>query len=175
MNDVPEIHTDRLLLRSFRDSDINEYAEMCGDTEVMRYLSNGQPMNRENAWRHMAMIIGHWHFRGFGLWAAELKETGELAGRIGCWQPEGWPGLEVGWTLKQKFWGKGLAFEGAKASLCYAFETLNADRVISIIHPENIRSIKLAKRLGEHFDKVAEVKGSLVHIYAIDRAASVRT
>jgi RimJ/RimL family protein N-acetyltransferase len=171
MNDIPEIQTDRLLLRSFRETDIDEYAEMCADPEVMRYLSKGQPICRDEAWRQMAMIIGHWKFREFGLWAAEYKETGELAGRIGCWQPEGWPGLEVGWTLRQKFWGKSLAFEGAKASLKYAFEKLNADRVISIIHPENVRSIKLAERLGEHFDKVAELKGSVVHIYAIDRVA----
>ena len=44
------------------------------------------------AWRSMAMVVGHWSLRGFGLWAIEERESGRLAGRVGCWQPEGWSG-----------------------------------------------------------------------------------
>ena len=92
-------NSDRLLLRMFRESDLDAYAEMCGDAEVMRYLGDGHTFTRAEAWRNMALVIGHWQLRGFGLWAVEERSTGLLAGRVGCWQPEGWPGFEVGWAL----------------------------------------------------------------------------
>ncbi len=72
----------------------------------------------------MAMFVGHWSLRGYGLWAAEERATGEFVGRIGLWNPEGWPGLEVGWLLDCACWGRGLATEGARAALAYAFTTL---------------------------------------------------
>jgi hypothetical protein len=72
---IPTIETNRLVLRAFRQTDIDEYAAMCADTEVMRYLSGGTPMNREDAWRHMAMILGHWQLRGYGLWAVTDMPT----------------------------------------------------------------------------------------------------
>ena len=89
----------------FRESDLDAYAEMCGDPEVMRYLGDGHRFSRAEAWRNMALVIGHWQLRGFGLWAVEEKRTELCVGRVGCWQPEGWPGLEVGWALRRQFWG----------------------------------------------------------------------
>ncbi len=105
--------SERLVLRMFRESDLDAYADMCGDAEVMRYLGDGHTFSRAEAWRSMAVVIGHWQLRGFGLWAVEERSTGLLAGRVGCWQPEGWPGLEVGWALRREFWGSGYATEAA--------------------------------------------------------------
>lgn len=97
---VPTIETERMVLRPFRDDDLDAYAAMSADPEVTRYLSgDGATMSREDAWRSMAMLAGHWTLRGYGTWAAELKATGELAGRVGLHNPEGWPGLEVGWAF----------------------------------------------------------------------------
>jgi RimJ/RimL family protein N-acetyltransferase len=67
------LESKRLLLRMFRESDLDAYAEMCGDPEVMRFLGDGQPMPRALAWRSMALVVGHWHLRGFGLWAVEER------------------------------------------------------------------------------------------------------
>ena len=102
----------RLLLRMFRESDLDAYAAMCGDPEVMRYLGDGYPLTRAEAWRNMALVLGHWQLRGFGLWAVEERATGLLAGRVGCWQPEGWPGLEIGWALRREFLGPRLRHRG---------------------------------------------------------------
>src|SRR5437868_1248835 len=112
---VESLETDRLILRMFRESDLDAYAEMCGDAEVIKYLG-GVPMTRSEAWRNMAMVLGHWQLRGFGLWAVEDRHSGVLVGRVGCWRPEGWPGLELAWTLRRAFWGRGYATEAARAA-----------------------------------------------------------
>ncbi len=162
------METERLVLRMFRESDTDAYAEMVADPEVMRFLG-GSPLPRAEAWRNMAMVLGHWHLRGYGTWAVEEKGSGELGGRIGCWQPEGWPGLEVGWALRRRFWGRGYATEAARASMDYAFNELGQTRVISLIDPENVNSIRVAERLGEKPEGEWEVFGTKVIIYAVGR------
>ena len=76
------LETDRLLLRMLRESDLDAYAEMCGDPEVMRYIGDGQPLARPMAWRKMAMMLGHWSLRGYGLWAATERSSGDLVGHL---------------------------------------------------------------------------------------------
>lgn len=83
------------------------------------------------------------------MWAVEDRATGAFVGKIGFAEPEGWPGFELAWTLARRWWGFGYATEGARAALAYAFGTLKKDRVISLIRPENLASIRVAERLGE--------------------------
>ena len=78
--------------------------------------------------------------------------TGEFVGRVGPWQPEGWPGFEIGWTLRPKFWGRGYATEAAAECVRYAFTAMDRPRVISLIAPGNVRSIRVAERLGERLE-----------------------
>jgi len=170
MIEIPTLHTERLTLRELTDDDFEPYAEMVGDAEVMKYLGeHGRPKSRALAWREMAMFMGHWHLRGFGMWAVEEKASGRLVGRVGCHYPEDWPGFELGWAIAREFWGKGYAFESASKALEYAFDVLNRDHVISIIHRENERSIKLARRLGEDFERETELMGNPVVIYGINK------
>ena len=169
------LQTERLTLRMFRESDLDAYAEMCGDPEVMRHLGDGQPMSREDAWRHMAMVLGHWQLRGYGLWAVEERASGEMIGRIGCYNPEGWPELEVGWALRRRYWGRGYAIEAARASLRFAFTDLNREHVVSVIHPQNAASIRVAEKLGERFERTAQVRGFEVSIYGIWRKELLQT
>ena len=152
------LETERLRLRMFRQEDFEAHAEICADPEVMRYLT-GQPMARHESWRHLAMIVGHWHLRGYGHWAVELRSGGPIIGRLGFWNPEGWPGFELGWTLGRQHWGKGYATEGARAALEHAFTVMGHDHVISVIHPENRASIRVAERLGETFERQTEIPG----------------
>src|SRR5262245_30514928 len=129
------LETDRLILRWFRESDFEEYAQMCADPEVMRFLG-GSPWTPMEAWRHMASVMGHWYFRGHGAWVVEEKESGHLVGRIGLIHPVGWPGFELGWTLARQSWGRGYATEGARRALDYAFNEMDRDHVISCIAPD---------------------------------------
>jgi RimJ/RimL family protein N-acetyltransferase len=164
------LETDRLVLRMLRESDLDAYAEMCADPEVMRYIGDGQPLTRPLAWRNLAMMVGHWSLRGYGQWAAEERCSGVLVGRIGFWHPEGWPGFEVGWTLRRAYWGRGYATEGARRALQYAFTDLKQPHVLSLIHPENAASIRVAQRLGEQLVGPAEVMGKQALVYRITRA-----
>lgn len=163
------LETERLLLRWLRESDFEQYARMCRDPEVMRFLG-GQLMTDIEVWRQMTSFVGHWHFRGYGIWAVEEKSSGRLVGRIGFLNPIGWPGFELGWTLARESWGKGYATEGARKALQYAFTELDRDHVISLIAPENVGSARVAQRLGEKVERTTELFGKEVLVYGIDRA-----
>ena len=111
----PVLETARLLLRQFEERDLDAYAAMSADPEVMRYIADGQTASRAIAWRSMAFFRGHWALRGYGMYVAEEKASGTFLGRIGLFNPEGWPGLEVGWVLAREHWRNGFASEGAAA------------------------------------------------------------
>jgi RimJ/RimL family protein N-acetyltransferase len=165
--DVPTLETERLRLRPFRLGDFEDYAEMCGDPEVARYLS--VRFTREQSWRHLAFVIGHWKLRGYGMWAVEHRSTGAFLGRIGFAHPEGWPGCELAWTLARRFWGCGYATEGARAALAHGFTVMNHECVLSLIQPENRASLRLAERLGESLRGRTELVGKEYLVYGIDR------
>jgi RimJ/RimL family protein N-acetyltransferase len=164
------LETQRLILRLFTARDLDPYAQMCADPEVMRFLG-GRTWTPGESWRQMAAILGHWQLLGYGMWALEERQSGAFVGRVGFIDPPGWPGFELGWALAPPFWGQGLAFEAAEAALEHAFLILGRDHVISLIHPNNTRSLRLAKRLGEKFERTVDFFGDEVGVYGIDRAA----
>jgi len=164
------LQTKQLTLRMHRESDFDAYAEMVADPEVMRFIADGKALSRPLAWRNLALMIGHWHLRGYGPWAVEERSTGQLVGRIGFWKPEGWPGFELGWILRRQFWRRGYATEGARAALDFAFTQMDQPEVISLIYPENAASIRVALRLGEQLAGQVELMGRSALVYRIARA-----
>ena len=171
---IPTLETERLRLRPFAKSDIDDYAALYADPEVLRYLGGGaQPWDRGRSWRHMAFLMGHWQLGGAGMWAVEHRETGDFLGVIGFASPEGWPGFELAWTLARRWWGHGYATEGARAALAYAFTILEKDRVISLIHPDNAASIRVAERIGERLQGRIQHFGREMLCYGVDRAGSI--
>lgn len=173
---IPTLETERLRLRPFRRSDLDDYAALNSDLEVLRYLGGGAaPWDRGRSWRHMAFLLGHWQLGGAGMWAMERTETGDFVGTAGFSEPEGWPGFELAWTLARRWWGHGYATEGARAALGYAFTVLRKDRVISLIHPENHASIRVAERLGQRVLERIEHFGREMLCYGIDRESLRRS
>ena len=169
---IPTLETERLRLRAFRPSDIDDYAALNADPEVQRYLGWGSaPWDRGRSWRHLAFLLGHWQLGGAGMWALERKDCGTLLGVIGFAEPEGLPGCELAWKLVPRWWGQGYATEGARAALDYAFDVLGKDRVISLIHPDNRASIRVAERLGESVEGRHEMGGQEYLVYGISRAS----
>ena len=166
---IPTLETDRLILRGFKEQDIEPFAQMCADSEIMKYIGTGQTLSREESWRGLAMLIGHWELRKFGMWAVEEKSSGQFVGRVGLYNPEGWPGIEVGWALAKDYWGNGYATEAAHRSVQWGFENTSADALISLIIPENIASINVSRRIGQSFSRAITIKGVKASLYSLNR------
>jgi RimJ/RimL family protein N-acetyltransferase len=169
MASLVQLETPRLLLRPLMEANFDDYAALCGDAEVMRYVGDHGPLSREDAWRQFAMLVGHWTLRGFGMWAVHERSSAAFVGRVGLHYPDGWPDRELAWALARRYWGNGYAFEAAAAALRVAFETLAWPRIVSVIAPSNLRSIRLAERLGERFERSLVLRGREVALYSLDR------
>lgn len=168
--EVPTLETERLRLRPFRRSDVDDYAALYADPEVLRHLGGGsEPWDRGRAWRHLAFVMGHWQLGGHGEWAIEHRETRAFLGVVGFSAPEGWPGFELAWILARRYWGNGYATEGALAALRCGFIDWRKERVISLIHPENRASIRVAERIGETLQGRIQHFGKEMLCYGIDR------
>jgi RimJ/RimL family protein N-acetyltransferase len=162
---IPTLRTARLRLRPLREDDLDAYAAMCADEEVMRYIGSGGAVGRDVAWRHLAMFLGSWALVGHGMWAIERRRDGALIGRAGFLDPEGWPGCELAWLLARDAWGQGYAFEAAQAALAYGRREQGLRDVISLIRPDNARSIALAERLGARSDGPIDFMGGTALLY----------
>lgn len=168
---MTSLETDRLVLRPLGGDDFDDYAAMLADPDVSGGLAETVGTSPADAWRSLAMFIGHREIRGFSHWALVEKETGRFVGRAGPWRPHGFPGLGVGWCLAREHWGKGYATEAGRAALRYCFEQLAADEVISLILPSNTRSISVAERIGHHYLRDVQYRGRTTHIYGQQRPA----
>src|ERR1700682_1145408 len=98
----PTIETGRLVLRQVRPNELDARARLSADPEVMKYLGDGKPKTRAEAWLMMASYLGHWELRGYGLWAVEEKASGEVVGRIGLFNTPGWAGVGGGWEVARE-------------------------------------------------------------------------
>jgi RimJ/RimL family protein N-acetyltransferase len=142
----PHLETERLVLRPPRAEDFDAWAINMADPEASRFI--GGPQSRNAAWRGFACMVGSWSLNGFGMFSVIERDSGQWIGRIGPWQPEGWPGTEVGWALAREWWGRGYALEATVTAMDWAFDVLCWQEVIHCIAPDNSASQRLARRLG---------------------------
>jgi len=142
----PTLETERLVLRPPQIDDFDGYAELFGDEEATRHI--GGQMPRAAAWRKFLQMPGAWALQGFGMFSVIDKTNGEWIGQMGPWQPEGWPGTEVGWAFRRSAWGRGYATEAAIAAIDWAFDRLGWEDMIHSIDTDNLASQALARRLG---------------------------
>jgi RimJ/RimL family protein N-acetyltransferase len=133
-------------LRAPVADDFEAWAAFAADEETMRHIGGVQA--RSVAWRGLCAVTGAWAIRGFSMFSVIEKSTGRWVGRLGPWQPEDWPGTEVGWGLSREVWGKGYATEGAAACMDYAVDVLGWREIIHTIETENHASQAVARRLG---------------------------
>jgi RimJ/RimL family protein N-acetyltransferase len=153
IREAPRIETERLVLRAFRQDDLDAHAATLGDEEVMRHIG-GNPVNREDSWRRLLMGVGMWSLVGMGPWAVEQKADGRMVGHCGFFQfnREMTPLIlgepEMGWIFDRSVHGQGIAFEACNAALEWAEQTIGAASYPAIIDLENTPSMKLAERLG---------------------------
>lgn len=164
------LETPRLIIRKFSKKDADHLKPILGDPEVMKFSKNG-PCDQRGIEDYIDRILTHYQEKGFGLWCLVLKESNEIIGLSGLIVQviDEISYVELAYRLAQKYWGKGLATEAAEAVKNYAFNTLKIDRLISIISPENVRSIQVAKRVGMKRARSAQYHGFNVDIYEIKR------
>lgn len=165
---MPDLRTDRLSLRPWRESDVQPWAAMNADPQVREYL--GGVMTPEQSAASLAHFQAQLDERGFGFWAVEVRSTGEFIGFTGLDQADdGMPftGIEIGWRLARSAWGHGYATEAALASLAFGFETLALPEIVAVTTATNLRSQAVMRRLGmtrdpaEDFDDPTEPEGPL--------------
>jgi RimJ/RimL family protein N-acetyltransferase len=151
---VTTLTTERLILRPWRESDLEPFAALNADPQVMRFFPNRLDRAASDA---MAQRIGsRVDENGWGLWAAEVKDGAPFIGFIGLqpipFEEHFTPAVEVGWRLDPAHWGRGYAPEGARAALEYAFTELGLDEVVSMTIPANLPSQRVMQKLGLTYD-----------------------
>lgn len=165
---MAELHTDRLVLRRWRDSDLGPWAAMNADPEVREHL--GDVLNREQSDASVALFQAEFDRRGYGWWAVEVQATGEFIGFAGLDEvDDGMPftGVEIGWRLARSAWGRGYATEAALTVLGYGFDTLELPEVLAVTTATNLRSQAVMRRIGmnrnpaDDFDDPAAPEGPL--------------
>ncbi len=152
------IETPRLILRQWRDADIDPWAEMNADPRVMEFFP--ALYDRARAEETVARMREEIERDGYGFWAVEIKATGAFAGMIGLNEVAGdipvHPKTEVGWRLAFDAWGHGYATEGAQAALRFAFGNLGWPEVVAFTAAVNERSQRVMRRLGMVCDPASD-------------------
>jgi RimJ/RimL family protein N-acetyltransferase len=149
---VTSIETERLLLRPFREDDLEAMAAIWADPEVMQHIGEGLTRDRAASEALLVRFRRHWDEHEFGLWAVVPRESEKPVGWAGlsvpAFLPAVLPAVEVGWLLARPEWGKGYATEAGTAASEYGFGELGLDRLISLVYRENTASAAVAERLG---------------------------
>jgi ribosomal-protein-alanine N-acetyltransferase len=144
------LETPRLLLRRWKDSDRDTFAEMNADPRVMEFFP--KVLTRAESDQFVDRMEEHFDNHGFGLYAAELKAGATFIGFIGLYvatfQAHFTPCVEIGWRLGVPFWNRGLATEGSREVIRYGFEDLRLDAIVSFTVPENLASRRVMEKLG---------------------------
>ena len=160
------LQTERLTLRPVALEDFPRWAGMMADPEAAKYLGGPQPA--AVAWRGFMTMAGAWSLTGISMFSVIERDSGLWLGRIGPWQPHGWPGTEVGWGLHPDAQGKGYGVEAAAATIDYAFDVMGWTEVIHCIDPDNVASQRLAERIGSRNQGSTRLPPPF-HELAIDR------
>ncbi len=150
MSDLPELRTERLVLREWWDEDLDPFAAMNADPEVMRFLV--KQMARVESDYRAAQIREHFRIHGFGKWAVEVRDTARFIGFVGIeqvtFEAPFTPNVEIGWRLAREAWGQGFATEAARAAMTFGFDKLGLNEIVSFTVPDNVPSRRVMERLG---------------------------
>ncbi|WP_428927821.1 GNAT family N-acetyltransferase [Marinibacterium sp. SX1] len=161
---IPTLTTDRLILRAPKLADFEHWAAFFASP---RSIHERGMMERDAAWRVWASDVAIWQLRGYGPFGIDDRDTGDYLGEVGIYEPDGYPGPELGWFVVPEAEGRGIAAEAARAVMAWARADLGWTRLINIIDPANARSIALGQRIGGVIDPDArgEAPGDVVIVH----------
>lgn len=166
---IPILETLRLSLRQLETDDVDAIFAIIGDDIAMRYYP--QTFNYSDARKWIERNRQRYREHGYGLFAVLLKSSGGLIGDCGIVRQhvEGEPALEVGYHFRRDHWGCGYATEAAKACMGLAFHAFGAEKVISLIRPENVPSRRVAERNGMQMERQILHHGMPHLVYSMRR------
>ena len=161
------LETKRLILRPMAEKDVDAYLCIFTDPEVMKSFDN-IIFTREQMIQWVERNLKHQEKYGYGLFSVLLKENQMLIGDCGleCQELDGRAEIEIGYDFRSDYWNHGYATEAAAAVRDYTFQELNIERVISLIRPENIASVRVAEKIGMKREKEIQRGGHPYWIYA---------
>lgn len=168
--DAPTLATARLVLRPFRESDIEAQARTMADPGIVRHLG-GTPFAREDAWRRLLCAPGLWALLGYGYWAVVEREGGAYVGQIGFadFKRDMTPNIEglpeMGWILAPDMHGKGYATEAVGAAIAWADAVLKAPELTAIIDHANTPSIRVAEKNDFSIREEATYRGAPILLF----------
>lgn len=172
---MPVLETTRLILRPWFAADLDKYARLCADPEVMRWIGNGSTRSRSDCATAIAGFERQWRSHGFGLFAVEEASANACIGFCGLsvpsYLPELLPAVEIGWRLERRSWGRGLATEAARKVVRFALDDSGLSEIVSVHQIGNSASARIMEKLGMTFDR-ATVDPSCdraVRVYRIRR------
>lgn len=172
---IDPVETGRLLLRVPELADAEALMDIIWDPDLVeqkRVTLLEPPGGLELAEKNTTDMIRQWQLRGYGQWCVVEKATGRVIGCVGFYHPpREWPGVDLGWVIHRSRWGRGFATEAATAALEWVWAHTQIDRIISLIGPDDRRSIRIATKIGERFERADAdpVHGEPVQVYAISR------
>ncbi len=166
---MPQIETERLLLRRFTLDDLDALTLIRGDPDVMEYIGSGHPQTREQVQAILNLSILDWEKHGFGRWAVIYKEDKKLIGWCGLKFLDKTSEIEIGCGIARLYWGKGIGTEAMAASIKHGFEELNVKCIAGVAMPENAGSRRMMEKVGMRYVKIAFYYGSSLAYYEILR------
>jgi RimJ/RimL family protein N-acetyltransferase len=173
MDEPHSVETERLLLRPFVEDDAEAFFRLNSDPLVMRYTGNPLMQSVEEARASLlSRPIADYRKHGYGRWACVCKEDGRLIGFAGLKYLPELNEVDLGYRLLPAYWGKGLATEASVASLAYGFERLGLQRIIGLVEPANVASVRVLEKVGMRFEDHIKYFESHVARYAITSPGS---
>ncbi len=168
MDDFPVLKTERLRLRLFEQSDVEQLYLLYSDPGVMRYMRGTR--SREQAEEHIHAFVEQLGKTGFTQWAVEQKSDGEFLGRAGLMPLPGTSEVELGYLIAQPYWGRGIATEASTVCLDCGFRRLGLDFIAAVTVPENVASQRVLQKLGFKFLREDRYYDSDVLYHRLERA-----
>lgn len=165
---MPEITTERLLLRHFRADDLAAHRAAVDDDPAVTW--HRKRWSLEDSLRRWAERLEQWRTGGFGMWIVEERTTGDVLGHCGLQPMEGTDDVELGYYLARTAWGRGFATECAAACLRFGFDRIKLPRIVAVTRPRNRPSQRVLEKVGMTFEGKGTAYGFPVRRYQIDRA-----